>query len=107
MSRLAAHDSIHFHGSYRYASPAALQTALETARRWLDEEELYDLDGDWLACFVASGATLRIDTRLPIEADRFAAVAVMEALAQGALEGIVEARRGELKLDAFPCGVED
>jgi hypothetical protein len=101
------HDSIHFQGSYRYASPADLERALASARRWLDEEELYDLDGDWLACFVASGATLRIDTQLPIEADRFAAVAVMEELAREALEGIVEARRGELRLDAFPCGVED
>ena len=101
------HDSIHFQGSYRYASPAILASALASARRWLDEEELYDLDGDWLACFTASGSILRIDTQLPIEADRFAAVAVMEALARDALEGIVEARRGELRLDAFPCGVED
>ena len=99
--------SIRFHGSYRYATPEALQRALEAARRWLDEEELYDLEGDWLGCFVASGATLRIDTQLPIEADRFAAVAVMEALAEHALEGIVEAQRGEQRLDAFPCGVDD
>lgn len=99
------HDSIRFHGSYRYASPQILERALATARRWLDEEELYDLDGDWLACFVAAGAVLRIDTLLPVEADRFAAVAVMEALAEDALEGVVEARRGELRLDAFPCGI--
>lgn len=99
------HDSIRFLGSYRYANPSVLEEALASARRWLDEEELYDLDGDWLACFVASGATLRIDTQLPLEADRFAAVAVMEALAQDALEGIVEARRGDVRLDAFPCGV--
>ena len=101
------HDAIRFHGSYRYASPDALERALAAARQWLDEEELYDLDGDWLACFVASGATLRIDTLLPIEADRHAAVAVMEALAHDALEGIVEAQRGETRLDAFPSGVDD
>ncbi len=101
------HDSIRFHGSYRYASPAALQRALETARRWLDDEELYDLDGDWLACFVASGATLQVDTQLPLEADRFAAVGVMEALAEHALEGIVEARRGQVRVDAFPSGTDD
>lgn len=88
-------------------APRPLARALATARAWLDEEELYDLDGDWLACFIASGATLRIDTQLPIEADRFAAVAVMEALAQDALEGMVEARRGDQRLDAFPSGVED
>ncbi len=101
------HDSIRFHGSYRYATPAALQRALETARRWLDDEEHYDLDGDWLAYFVAIGATLQVDTQLPIEADRFAAVAVMEALAEHALEGLVEARRGDLRLDAFPSGTDD
>ncbi len=100
-------DSIRFHGSYRYASPQILARALATARAWLDDEELYDLDGDWLGHFVASGATLRIDTLLPIEADRFAAVAVMEALAHDALEGIVEARRGAERLDAFPCGTDD
>lgn len=101
------HDSIRFHGSYRYASPESLARALASARAWLDEEELYDLDGDWLGCFIATGATLRIDTLLPMEADRFAAVAVMEALAQEALEGIVEAKRGELRLDEFPCGTDD
>ena len=101
------HDSIRFHGSYRYASPEILSRALASARAWLDEEELYDLDGDWLACFVTSGATLRIDTLLPLEADRFAAVAVLEALAHDALEGVVEARRGEERLDAFPSGTDD
>lgn len=101
------HDSIRFHGSYRYASPQILANALASARAWLDEEELYDLDGDWLACFIAAGATLRIDTLLPMEADRFAAVAVMEALATDALEGVVEAHRGGVRLDAFPSGTDD
>lgn len=101
------HPAIRFQGSYRYPSPAILEAALAAARRWLDEGELDDLDGDWLGSCARAGAVLRIDTLLPVEACRFAAVAVLEALAQHAVEGLVEARRGGVRLDAFPCGTDD
>lgn len=101
------HDTIRFHGVYRYPSADVLARALASARAWLDEEELYDLEGDWLANFVTAGATLKVDTLLPLEADRYAAVAVLEALAQDAIEGVVEARRGDTRIDSFPSGPEE
>lgn len=101
------HETIWFRGTYRYPSPAVLERALASARAWLDEEELYDLDGEWLRRFEARGATLWIETQLPFEADRFAAVAVVQTLALEAVEGIVEAHRGEQRLDAYPCGDAD
>jgi hypothetical protein len=100
-------DSIWFRGTYRYPSSTVLERALASARAWLDEEELYDLDGEWLRRFVARGSTLRINTQLPLDADRFAAVAVVQALALDAIEGVVEAERGGERLDAFPCGDAD
>lgn len=99
--------SIWFRGTYRYPSPSVLERALATARAWLDEEELYELDGAWMGRFEARGSTLRINTQLPYEADRFAAVAVVQTLALEAVEGLVEAEHDGKPLDAFPCGDVD
>jgi hypothetical protein len=101
------HESIWFRGTYRYPSVSVLERALATARAWLDEEELYDLDGGWMGRFEARGATLRINTQLPYEADRFAAVAVVQTLALEAVEGVVEAEHGGKRLDVYPCGEAD
>lgn len=101
------HHAIWFRGTYRYPSPAVLARALTNARAWLDEEELYELEGEWLGRFDARGATLRINTQLPLDADRFAAAAVVQALALDAVEGVVEAERSGEHLDAYPCGDAD
>lgn len=100
-------DTLRFMGMYRYPNPRVLERALASARAWLDEEELYELGDAWLTSFVRSGSTLRIDATLPFDADRFAAGAVLQALAIDALEGIVEATQGTERLDVFPCGTDD
>lgn len=100
-------DALRFMGMYRYPNPAVLARALACARAWLDEEELYELGDAWLRSFVTAGSTLRIDAILPFDGDRYAAVAVLQALALDALEGIVEATRGAVQVDQFPCGGDD
>ena len=100
-------EALRFHGSYRYASRQVLARALAGAQARLDEEELHDLGPSWLRSFLAAGATLQIDATLPAGGDRFAAAAVVQALALDALDGLVEARRGGLRVDAFPPGGDD
>jgi hypothetical protein len=97
------HESIRFLGTYRYTSRDVLDRALADAREHVEEEELHE----WMRFLVASGATLRIDAALPHDGDRFAAVAVLEVLARDAIDGVVEARRGTLRLDTFPSGDDD
>lgn len=99
--------ALRFHGTYRYASRQVLARALAGAHAWLDEEELHDLGACWLRSFVPAGATLQIDATLPAGGDRFAAAAVVQALAIDALDGLVEARRGARRVDEFPPGGDD
>ena len=100
-------DALRFHGTYRYASRQVLARALAAAHAWLDEEELHDLGATWLRSFIPAGATLQIDATLPAGGDRFAAAAVVQALAIDALDGLVEARRGTRQVDEFPSGADD
>jgi hypothetical protein len=97
-------DHIEYRGTYRYATPDALERALASAREHLDDDELHELGQAWARFFVRSGTTLRIEATLPISADRFGTAAVLEALASTAVEGVVEARRGAHRLDLFPSG---
>ncbi len=96
------HRTIELRGTYRYANRGELDRALAEARRCIDDDEQADLEPDWTRTFVRHGATLSVDTVLPIAADRFLASAVLEALASAALEGIVEARCDGRCIDWFP-----
>jgi hypothetical protein len=96
------HESIEFRGTYLYADPAALERAMAAAREQAASDD--DLDLEWLRSFVSHGARLYVRAQLPISADRFAAANVVETLARDAVEGVVEARRGDVALDFFPSG---
>ncbi|HEY5945896.1 MAG TPA: hypothetical protein VIV40_10420 [Kofleriaceae bacterium] len=95
-------EHIEFSGTYRYADPDALDRALTAAREQLDSrpEDVVD----WMRCFIRQGSRLWVRAQLPSEADPIFAATLVETLARSAVEGLVEARRGDLALDYFPCG---
>jgi hypothetical protein len=97
------HDDIELRGTFRYANSNVLDRALAQARRLIDEEELADLDASWIEVFTRQGATLRVNTRLPLAADRYLTAAVLEALASLAIDGVVETSHGGRCLDWFPA----
>ncbi len=96
------HGAIEFRGMYRYRTLSNLEGALAAARALIDDEELADLEPDWLRSFVVRGDTLRVSAMLPVEADRYLAAAVLEVLANPAIEGVVEASRDGKRVDWFP-----
>jgi hypothetical protein len=100
------HGAIEFRGMYRYPDLDNLELALSEARELIDDEELADLEPDWLRSFVRAGTTLRVTAMLPVEADRYLAAAVLEVLARPAIEGVVEASRDGKRLDWFPSRAE-
>lgn len=88
-----------FRGCYHYESPEALDRALAEARAYLDDEELVAVEQRLFAGFRRRGATLFVDARIPMIADRYFAAAVLGTLAWHARDGIVEAYRGEHMID--------
>ncbi len=87
-------------GSYRYSDLAALETALAAARARIDDDDESDLV--WLHAFARHGTTLRVQAELPIAGDQFLAAEVLLALADTAVEGVVDVRRDGRSVDLFP-----
>src|SRR6185503_15255109 len=90
---------IELRGSYRYATPAALEHALAAARAQLHDD---DLDDDWLRTFTQRGTTLAVHARLDL-GDPFAAANVVQTLAEHAVEGVIDVHRGH-SIDSFAPG---
>jgi len=101
------HAQIEFRGTYRYASIVDLERALMSARKRIEDEELVDVDLEWMRSFIKAGTTLQVSVVLPIAADRYLAAAVLDTLASTALEGVVEASSGGRCLDWFPAERRD
>jgi hypothetical protein len=101
-------DFIRFQGSYRYASPAILQRAVLAARTELDDEDIDPAFGS-LRWFVQDGpSTIHVDVLVPaISSAGFAVSHAFQALARDAVEGVVEARRGDRRVDLFASGDDD
>ena len=93
---------IEFRGTYRYADVDALDRALAAARERLDNRPEDDID--WMQCLVRQGSRLWVNADVPSGKDPMAAALIVEVLARNAIEGLVEARRGDVPLDYFPCG---
>ena len=93
---------IDLRGSYRYATIEALDTALDTARAQLHDD---DLDADWLRSFTKRGTTLAVHARLDLS-DPFAAAHVVETLARDAIEGVVDLAQLGHSFDSFVSGDE-
>jgi hypothetical protein len=99
-------DFIRFQGTYRYASPAALERAILAARHELDDEE--PCFGSLRLFIKESPSSLRVDVFVPAVSEAgFAVSHAFQALARDAVEGVVEARRGERRVDVFASGDDD
>ncbi len=100
------HHVVRFHGTYKYASKPDLDEAIARARAHLADEELED--DTWVRFFASSGAVLTVNVDVPDRADhRFVAANVFLILAHGAIDGAVEARRGNTTVDVFASGPDD
>jgi hypothetical protein len=102
-------DFVRFQGSYRYASPAALERAILAARAELDDDEINDPCFGSLRWFVKdSPSSVRVDVLVPAVSEAgFAVSHAFQALARDAVEGVVEARRGARRVDLFASGDDD
>jgi PAS domain-containing protein len=96
------HDAFELRGSYRYPSLVELDRALIAARARIEDDELADLEPDWMQAFVRRGTTLRVQVLLPAAADRFLAAEVIQTLARSAVEGVIEINRDGRCVDWFP-----
>jgi hypothetical protein len=94
---------IRIRGTLGYATPSALDQALAIARHQVADENL----ASWLHSFERSGTTLRVDVELPVATDRVVAISVLEALADAAIDGVVELSRGDDSVDWFPANIYD
>ena len=86
-------DLIEFRGSYQYANMALLETALTAAREQL-ESNAFEADVEWPDCFSQDGTTLYVHAMLPPTVNGYFSNAILRALAETAVKGAVEARKG-------------
>jgi hypothetical protein len=101
------HDGFELRGTYVYASVDAVKSALAAARARLEDDELGELEPGWLDAFVRRGTVLSIHSWLPIAADRFLAAEVLQTLARGAVDGVVELSLAGRCIDWFPSHPRD
>lgn len=101
------HEAFELRGSYRYQDIAALESALSAARTRIEDDELGEVEPDWIDAFVKRGTRLSVQTVLPAAADRFLAAEVLQTLAETALDGVIELSRGGRCVDWFPSQPAD
>ena len=100
--------SIRYAGRYRFARRAELDRALGRARDQLDLEDELPTPAAWLRGLVVDGATVTVALAIPASAElRFAAAALFEALAQTAVDGLVEGTLDGRPVDFYPSGAAD
>jgi hypothetical protein len=101
------HDAFELRGSYRYQDIAALENALSAARTRIEDDELGEIEPDWIDAFVKRGTQLSVQAVLPVAADRFLAAEVLQTLAETAVDGVIEISRGGRCVDWFPSQPAD
>ena len=102
-------DAIQYCGRYEYRDAAGLELALAQARETLDDDEVGEVFG-WLRFFVCRGTQLTVNVSAPATAEhRFAAANLFLVLAQGAVDGSVEATHNHRAIDRYVAslGLED
>ncbi|MEO8552530.1 MAG: hypothetical protein ABI678_21280 [Kofleriaceae bacterium] len=98
---------VELRGSYRYASPAALERAVMTAMLQLEDDDDHVLAGEWLRALSRRGTRLEVRATLTTESDPFLASTILAVLSDHALEGAVDVRRGDSIVDSFVSGDDD
>ena len=106
-TELMQNAMLEYRGSFRYSDADSLERVLAEARAYLDDDDVCDLDRDWLRFVSRRGTTVRVDAIMPASADRYVAAALIGVLARAAVEGCVEVMRGDHLLDAFTCEARD
>ncbi|HEY4243095.1 MAG TPA: hypothetical protein VGM88_24955 [Kofleriaceae bacterium] len=93
---------VRYAGTLRFTSPAILAAVLSLAATRLDDDNDDSHRLAWQRGLVPNGATLSVEVAgSPLPSQRFAAAAVLEALAEHAQEGGVEVREGDSIVDFF------
>src|SRR5688572_447292 len=92
---------LEFRGTFDYASLAAVDHAMREAREHLDDDDVSDLDREWMRYISQRGMTVHVSAVLPDYADRFVAAAILGALARRAVAGRVDVTRGNRWIDTF------
>jgi hypothetical protein len=100
------HSFLEFRGSFRYRSHDALDQALCEARDHLDDDQLCDVDREWMRYLSRTGLTVHVEAILPDSADPYVAAAVLGSLSRPAVEGRVHVTRGMQVLDTFASPAE-
>jgi hypothetical protein len=98
---------VELRGSYRYASPEALERAVMTAMLQLEDDDDHSLAGDWLRALSRRGTRLEVRATLTTESDPFLASTILAVLSDHALEGAVDVRRNDTVVDSFVSGDDD
>jgi hypothetical protein len=101
------HEAFELRGSYQYADVAALENALSAARTRIEDDELGEIEPDWIQSFVRRGTRLSVRVELPAAADRYLAAEVLQTLAETAVDGVIEISRGGRCVDWFPSQPAD
>jgi hypothetical protein len=97
------HEAFELRGSYRYQDIAALEHALTAARTRIEDDELGEIEPDWIDTFVRRGTRLSVQAALPAAADRFLAAEVLQTLARTAVDGVIELSHRGRCVDWFPA----
>ncbi|MBA3463078.1 MAG: hypothetical protein H0T46_24185 [Deltaproteobacteria bacterium] len=97
---------IQYRGRYQYTDGKMLERALASARAALDDDEIEGTEA-WLRFFVRYGTSLTVNVEMPAtSAHRFVAANLFLALANGAVEGSVEAVAASGMVDWFVAAGE-
>ncbi len=98
---------VELRGSYRYATPEALERAVMSAMLQLEDGDDHSLAGDWLRALSRRGTRLEVRAMLTTESDPFLASSILSVLSDHAVEGSVDVRRGDSIVDSFTSGDDD
>jgi hypothetical protein len=97
---------VELHGSYRYATPEALEAAVVAAMLHVDDED-DQRAAEWLRRLSRRGTRLEVRATLTKDSDPFVASSILTVLSDHAIEGAVDVRRGATVVDCFASGEDD
>ena len=98
---------VELRGSYRYATPEALEAAVYAAMSRASETDDDHDSSVWLRTLIRRGTRLEVRATLTRDSDPFLASSVLSVLSEAAIEGAVDVRRGDKFVDCFDSGDTD
>ncbi|CAN5683898.1 hypothetical protein BH11MYX1_BH11MYX1_12010 [soil metagenome] len=98
---------VELRGSYRYATPEALEAAVRSALLHASEADDDHDCAEWLRTLTRRGTRLEVRATLTPDSDPFLAASLLSVLSEAAIEGAVDVRRGDKVVDCFGSGDAD